>query len=117
LHWLQANPAAVLVSTWPVATEVCALLARRIDNECALDFLRWPPIPLVARGGYQVLLLGAIGSLTPELRHALEPAERRDAVEHPAGLGVLRDVRLDEHQAALRVDACRQVERRHRPAA
>jgi uncharacterized protein (DUF2236 family) len=38
----------------------------------ALDFLRWPPIPLVARGGYQVLFLGAIGSLTPELRHALE---------------------------------------------
>jgi uncharacterized protein (DUF2236 family) len=38
----------------------------------ALDFLRWPPIPLVARGGYQALFLGAIGSLTPELRHALE---------------------------------------------
>ena len=38
----------------------------------ALDFLRWPPIPVVARGGYQSLLLGAIGSLSPELRHALE---------------------------------------------
>ncbi len=38
----------------------------------ALAFLRWPPIPLVARGGYQVLFLGAIGSLTPELRYALE---------------------------------------------
>lgn len=39
--WLEANQAAALVSTWPVATEVCALLARRIGNECALDFLRW----------------------------------------------------------------------------
>jgi uncharacterized protein (DUF2236 family) len=38
----------------------------------ALSFLRWPPIPKVARAGYQSLLLGAIGALTPELRHALE---------------------------------------------
>jgi len=38
----------------------------------ALDFLRWPPIPIVARGGYQSLLLGAIGALSPDLRHALE---------------------------------------------
>jgi uncharacterized protein len=41
LVWLQAHPQAQLVSTWPVATEVCALLARRIANEAALDFLRW----------------------------------------------------------------------------
>jgi len=37
----------------------------------ALAFLRWPPIPLVARGGYQSLFLGAVGSLTPALRTAL----------------------------------------------
>ena len=41
LTWLQAHPHAKLISTWPVATEVCALLARRINNEAALDFLRW----------------------------------------------------------------------------
>ena len=41
LKWLQAHPQAKLISTWPVATEVCALLARRIANEAALDFLRW----------------------------------------------------------------------------
>jgi uncharacterized protein len=41
LAWLQAHPQAQLISTWPVATEVCALLARRIANEAALDFLRW----------------------------------------------------------------------------
>ena len=41
LQWLQAHPQAQLISTWPVATEVCALLARRIANDAALDFLRW----------------------------------------------------------------------------
>ncbi len=39
--WLQLNPQAKLVTTWPVMTEVCAMLARRIHNEAALDFLRW----------------------------------------------------------------------------
>ena len=41
LEWLEANPRASLVSTWPVGTEVCALLARRVSNEAALAFLRW----------------------------------------------------------------------------
>ena len=41
LGWLEAHPQAQLLSTWPVATEVCALLARRIGNPAALDFLRW----------------------------------------------------------------------------
>ena len=38
----------------------------------ALAFLRWPPIPRSARAGYQVLLAGAVGSLGPRLRTALE---------------------------------------------
>jgi uncharacterized protein len=46
LQWLKAYPQAQLFSTWPVTTEVCALLARRIHNDAALDFLRW-----VQRGG------------------------------------------------------------------
>lgn len=41
LTWLQQHPQARLITTWPVATEVCALLARRIGNPAALDFLRW----------------------------------------------------------------------------
>jgi predicted nucleic acid-binding protein len=45
-----------------VATEVCALLARRIDNECALDFLRW-----VQRGAL-ALQAPAEGSVTEVLR-------------------------------------------------
>jgi predicted nucleic acid-binding protein len=60
--WLQANPAARLISTWPVATEVCALLARHIANDCALDFLRW-----LQRGGVQ-LDVPVEGSLTEVLR-------------------------------------------------
>ena len=46
LSWLELNPSAHLITTWPVLTEVCALLARRLSNPAALDFLRW-----VERGG------------------------------------------------------------------
>jgi predicted nucleic acid-binding protein len=60
--WLRDNPGAELWSTWPVATEVCALLARRIANDCALDFLRW-----VQRGAL-VLQPAAEGSVTEVLR-------------------------------------------------
>ena len=49
LAWLQANPQVRLHSTWPVLTEVCALLARRIHNGAALDFLQW-----VQRGAVQL---------------------------------------------------------------
>jgi len=62
LSWLKTNPAATLISTWCVATEVCALLARRIHNDCALDFLRW-----VQRGGLS-LDRAAEGSLVDVLR-------------------------------------------------
>ena len=62
LSWLQSNAAATLYTTWPVATEVCALLARRVANDCALDFLRWSQ-----RGG--ITLDSAVeGSLTEMLR-------------------------------------------------
>lgn len=41
LAWLRDHQQTRLVTTWPVITEVCALLARRLNNEAALDFLRW----------------------------------------------------------------------------
>ena len=41
LEWMRSNPQARWLTTWPVATEVCALLARRVGNPAALDFLRW----------------------------------------------------------------------------
>ena len=62
VNWLQSHPAATLLSTWPVATEVCALLARRIGNACALDFLRW-----AQRGGI-ALETAVEGSITEVLR-------------------------------------------------
>lgn len=62
LNWLRENPRATLLSTWPVATEVCALLARRLSNDCALDFLRW-----VQRGAL-ALQPAAEGSVTEVLR-------------------------------------------------
>ena len=49
LAWLGAHPKAALITTWPVMTEVCALLARWLNNEAALDFLRW-----VQRGGIAI---------------------------------------------------------------
>ncbi len=48
-QWLQAHPEARLLSTWPVLTEVCALLARRVHNGAALDLLRW-----VQRGAVEI---------------------------------------------------------------
>ena len=49
LAWLKANERVRLVTTWPVLTEVCTLLARRIHNRAALDFLSW-----VEQGGVVV---------------------------------------------------------------
>jgi uncharacterized protein len=62
--WLLGNPGATLLSTWPVATEVCALLARRINNDAALDFLRW-----AQRGGV-TLDAPVDGTLTEVLRQS-----------------------------------------------
>lgn len=41
LGWLKAHQHVRLHSTWPVLTEVYALLARRVHHEAALDFLQW----------------------------------------------------------------------------
>ena len=49
LAWLRSHPRIRLITTWPVTTEVCALLARRIGNAAALDFLAW-----VQRGGVEI---------------------------------------------------------------
>jgi uncharacterized protein (DUF2236 family) len=49
----------------------------------ALRFLRKPPIPRAARAGYRAMLAGAIGSLTPGLRRALE-LDRSEAAARAA---------------------------------
>jgi uncharacterized protein len=48
-QWLLTNPSVQLVTTWSVLTEACAMLARRVHNEAALDVLRW-----ALRGGITV---------------------------------------------------------------
>ena len=52
--------------------------------------------------------VGVLLGLVLELRHALEVAEPRDAVEHPRELGVLGHHRLQEQQRPLGVDAERE---------
>lgn len=47
--WLERNQHVRLHGTWPVLTEACALLARRIRSEAALDFLHW-----VQRGAIRI---------------------------------------------------------------
>ena len=70
LKWLQANPKAVLITTWPVLTEVCTLLARRVGNAAALDFLRWGQ-----RGGFTLDAPDA-GLVDEALAHVLLISER-----------------------------------------
>ena len=41
LAWMEANPRVHLIATWPVVTEVCALLSKRVSDAAALDFLTW----------------------------------------------------------------------------
>lgn len=47
--WLEQHPTIRLVTTWCVLTETCAMLARRVHNDAALDVLRW-----ALRGGITV---------------------------------------------------------------
>lgn len=47
--WLEQHPGIRLVTTWCVLTETCAMLARRVHNDAALDVLRW-----ALRGGITV---------------------------------------------------------------
>lgn len=49
VDWLKQNPRIRLVTTWCVLTETCAMLARRVHNDAALDVLRW-----ALRGGITV---------------------------------------------------------------
>ncbi len=93
--WLQAHPALALVSTWPVLTEVCALLARRVHHQAALDFLLW-----VERGAV-VVDVPADTSLSQMRRIAQRfsslPLDLADAsiAEAAERLGLRRIVSLD----------------------
>lgn len=96
LALLQAQPQLRLHSTWPVLTEVCALLARRIHNDAALDFLQW-----VQRGAVQ-LDSPADWSLTSVLaicqRFATLPLDLADAsiAEAAERLAIRHVVSIDQ---------------------
>ena len=60
--WLREHPKVQLITTWPVITEVCAMLGQRVRKEVALDFLRW-----VQRGAL-ALEPAVDGSVTEVLR-------------------------------------------------
>lgn len=65
LAWLQANPKACLITTWPVLTQVCTLLSHRVSSAVALDFLRWGQ-----RGGF-TLDVPAVDALPEALANVL----------------------------------------------
>lgn len=89
IAWLRVNPKTKLVVTWPVMTEVCAMLSRRVRNAAALDFLRW-----VERGG---LLIDAPES--GSLHDVLKASERY--ADRPLDLA---DASVAEAAARLRID-------------
>lgn len=90
LAWLREHSGVRLVCTWPVLTEVCALLARRLGNEAALDFLRW-----VQRGAVEV-----------DIPHAATLLEVLAISERFADLPFdLADASVAETAARLSIDA------------
>jgi hypothetical protein len=50
-------------------------------------------------------VLAVLAGLLLELRHAVEPADAGDAIEHPGELGVLGDLALVEDDVLCRIDA------------
>ncbi len=95
VDWLEANQHVRLHGTWPVLTEVCALLARRIHNEAALDFLLW-----VQRGAVRVdsppaASLDAVAAIAR--RYDSLPLDLADAsvAELAARLGITRVLTID----------------------
>lgn len=108
--WLESNQHVKLHSTWPVLTEVCALLARRVHNLAALDFLDW-----VQRGavrldsppqgslGNVAAICQRFASLPPDLADAsiAEAAARLD-IAHVVSLDRDFDVYRDARGKKLR---------------
>jgi predicted nucleic acid-binding protein len=94
--WLQANEQVRLVTTWPVLTEVCALLARRVHNRAALDFLSWVEQGAVLVDAPDNWSLAKV--LEISLRFADLPLDLADATiaETAARRGIMCVVSLDK---------------------
>jgi len=95
MAWLESNQHVRLHSLWPVMTEVCALLARRVHNLAAIDFLEW------AQRGALRLDSPPDGALVSVMgicrRFASLPLDLADAsiAEAAARLGIAHLVSLD----------------------
>ena len=96
IRWLREHPRTGLVTTWSVLTEVTALLARRVRNEAALDFLRW-----VDRGGVSLDTPTA-----SSLHEALRTSERFGDLPFD-----LADASIAEAAWRLRIDHVLSIER------
>jgi len=55
LVWVETNPRVHLITSWPVVTEVCALLSKRVSVAAELDFLAW-----IERGGVTLDVPGPV---------------------------------------------------------
>lgn len=95
LAWLREHQDARLVTTWPVLTEVCALLARRLHNDAALDFLRWVERGAVVVDRPETTTLAEV--LAVSERFADLPFDLADAsvAETAARLGIARVLSID----------------------
>jgi len=95
MDWLQAHQHVRLHSTWPVLTEVCALLARRIRNEAALDFLQWVQLGALRLDAAPPASLTAVIEISH--RYASLPLDLADAsiAEAAARLGIGSVLTLD----------------------
>lgn len=95
LAWLRDHPQARLVTSWPVLTEVCALLARRLHNDAALDFLRWVEQGGVGLDRPEVSTLADV--LASSERFADLPFDLADAciAETAARLGIDKVLSID----------------------
>lgn len=109
LSWLRENQGIRLLTTWPVLTEVCALLARRLHHQAALDFLRW-----VERGAIDVdrpehATLADVLAISE--RFADLPFDMADAcvAEAAARLGIDRVLSIDRHFDVYRARSGRRL--------
>jgi predicted nucleic acid-binding protein len=89
--WLRDHPGAQLFTTWPVMTEVCAMLAHRVRHEAAIDFLRWVQLGAMVVEGADDATLGELLRISE--RFADLPLDLADAsVAEAAGRLGLRNI-------------------------
>ena len=62
-------------------------------------------------------VLAVLAGFLLKLRHAIEPAEARHAIQHPGELRMLANLALVKHDMFFRIDAARDEGRRHFPDA